>query len=123
MYSILNLDPIPPNSVEPISLVARSDQIEATIDSFGDLPYNVKKPIPIIIEYADNNEFIAVFPDTGIAISGDSATEALQLIKTELVELYELYEAEPILGPEPRRRLQVLESYIGKKGRKQTSAR
>ena len=76
--------------------------------------YFTKKPINIRIEYLNDDECVAEFKEAGISFSASTATEAIQELKIELVEVYEFYKSEACLGSWPRYQLDVLEKYIGK---------
>ncbi len=98
----------------------REVRIEArSLDGTG---FRVVKPMQLVVRCDAADEFIASFPDAGIAIAGDSFNDALAALKSEVVELYEIYKNEAVLGPEPKRQVEVLEAHIAKTGRKQASA-
>jgi hypothetical protein len=75
----------------------------------------IKKPIPIVIQCVDDNEFVACAPNINVAMSGSSAGEALLLLKEDIQEIYKYYSAQGSLGPEPKRQLRELENHIGKR--------
>jgi hypothetical protein len=91
-------------------------QIEIPPYRFGS--YLVTKPIKVGIEHIDD-EYVAAFDEAGIAFSAATATEALQLLKAQIIYTYEFYKSNERLGPEPLRQLAILENYIGEKGRQQ----
>jgi hypothetical protein len=74
--------------------------------------YFTKKSINIRIEYLNNDEYIAAFEEAGISFSAGTATEAIQELKIELIEVYKSYKSEACLGSWPRHQLDVLEKYI-----------
>ena len=76
----------------------------------------------VVVEAIDKDEYLASFPDAGIAIAGDSLRDAIFALKAEILASLDLYRNEARLGPEPRRRLKVLEAYIGQERRKQAPA-
>ena len=84
-----------------------------TIDDLFSPRYRVIAPIPVEIEYCADDEFIANWPAGGIAITSDSATDALQTLKVEIVEIYQIFKNERLLGPEPQRQLSLLERHLG----------
>ena len=81
----------------------------------------LKKPMSIIVEVLAENEYLAKFPESGIGIAGDSFRDAIFALKAEIVATLELYRREPRLSVELRRRLKVLEKYVGEEGRKQAT--
>ena len=78
------------SSTLPISDIL-SGVTRTTIDDLSSLGYQVEEPIPVEIKYFAEDEFIASWPDGGIAISSDSATDALQTLRVEIVELYQIF--------------------------------
>jgi predicted RNase H-like HicB family nuclease len=60
--------------------------------------------------------FTATFFDVNIASGGDTEEEALDNLRSLIIDTFELLDSEPAdrLGPEPRRQLQVLRSLIRK---------
>lgn len=84
-------------------------QTEIAPYSFGN--YCSVKPIKIKLEQQSKNEVIARFLEAEIAVSDNSASEAIQTLMEVIVELYEIYKSTP-LGPGPARQLAVLENYI-----------
>ena len=104
-----------------IRFLARSQSVnkehtELALYVLGHDGYRLKKPIQACVDRISGDEVIAAFPEAGISICGDSPTEAIQMLKTEIVELYEILKKEARLGPEPQRQLLVLEKYIGQGG-------
>lgn len=76
----------------------------------------LKRGIPIELTGSDD-EWLASFVDANIAMSGDSPSDALRAVRSEIEDAYKLYRSEPKLGPELARQLLVLESYIDEKRR------
>ena len=77
--------------------------------------FNLKRGIPIELTGSDG-DWLASFLDANIAMSGDSPSDALHAVKSEIEDAYRIYRSESKLGPEPARQLSILESYIGEKG-------
>lgn len=77
--------------------------------------YHIIRPINICVERLSDNEYIATFEEADISFSASTATEAIQELKIELIEVYELYKSETCLGSWPRHQFDVLEGYIDKK--------
>ena len=94
------------------------ERTKVVLRTLGSKSHTLKKMISVSVEHIAADEVIATFQKAGISICGDSATEAIQLLKTEIAESYEILMNEAKLGPEPQRQLKVLGEYIGKKGRK-----
>jgi len=76
-------------------------------------PFDLLVEIPAIIQHVDDS-FVATFFDANLSASGDTREEAVQNLKTLIVEVFEDLESEPPekLGPEPRRQLAVLHETI-----------
>ena len=91
----------------------KSGVTRTTIENLSSFGYQVRDPIPVEIEYCAEDEFIASWPEGGIAITSDSATDALQTLKVEIVEVYQIFKNERLLGPEPQRQLSLLEKHLG----------
>lgn len=79
--------------------------------------YTLSKPVLIAVTREDEDEYIASFPQAEISRSGNTVGEAVGWLKSSMVELYELFKQEQMLGPLPRRQLQVLGEYIVAKPR------
>ena len=89
------------------------DRTKAIIDSFPGTGYSLIKPIEVEISY-DDGEYLAQFTEAEITTSGDTREETIEWLRNTIVSLYELYDKERVvLGPLPRRQLDVLETYIG----------
>lgn len=97
------------------------DRTELHLVSLGMGAHTVRRPIRIVLDHISGDEVIASFPEAGIAIGGNTATEAVQFLKSEISDAFDFLKKEPRLGPVPQHQLQVLGRYLGKKGRKQTS--
>ena len=92
-----------------------------TIDYIDSLDYAVVKPLSVTVDVEDGC-YTATHPATGIAISGDSLSEALSLLREHITELYAIYSAERKLGPEPARQMKILETHIAKRRRRENRA-
>ena len=102
--------------VDPISFTVQKTEsriTHTTIDDLSSLGYRNLDPIPVEIEFCADDEFIARWSEAGVAITSDSATDALLSLKIEIVEVYEILKREPLLGRELQLQLAVLESYLG----------
>lgn len=75
--------------------------------------YELHRDIPAALQSSEDG-FTATFFDANIATGGDTEQEALDNLRSLIVDTFELLESEPIeaLGPEPQRQLNVLRSLI-----------
>jgi hypothetical protein len=73
------------------------------------------RDIPVALKPSDDG-FIAAFFDANIGSSGDTEEEAIDNLRTLIIETFELLESTQPgkLGPEPRRRLRLPRSIIRK---------
>jgi hypothetical protein len=85
------------------------------ITSFAPEPFSLLRPIEALVEPIDDT-FVASFFDANISASGDNQREAFDNLKSFILDTYESLHAEPPerLGPEPRRQLAVLDSFLRK---------
>lgn len=82
----------------------------------GDMTkYFIKKPFVIDVQQIDGDEWVATLPEAELARSGETPTDAIDWLKSSMVQLYELFRGEDQLGPLPQKQLRVLEQYLGKK--------
>lgn len=89
------------------------DLIPTQIDQFPGEPYRIRRPIPVLIERVDDNDFLASFEEANLAFSGTTKREAFQNLAIEILNAFEMFsEQESNLGPEPIRQLAVLRSYL-----------
>lgn len=96
---------------------ARSDRREILLDDLKDDRLILKMPINVTFEEIDDGEIIAVFPETGIAMSGDSYPDAISALCDQITDFYFICKKERNLGPELKRQFRILEEYIGEKRR------
>jgi deoxycytidine triphosphate deaminase len=77
--------------------------------------YKLTRDIPVALQPSDDG-FIATFFDANIGSSGDTEEEAIDNLRTLIIDTFELLESTQSekLGPEPRRRLKLLRSIIRK---------
>lgn len=95
--------------------------IRLEIVDLHDEDYVLRRPIPVILQLTDDEEFLASVENANIAMTGVSAIDSLKTLREHITLLYGILCAER-LGPEPQKQLKVLEAYIGKKETKSTSA-
>ena len=88
-------------------------QSQLLTESEPDLNYEILRPIPVVIEENDSR-FIASFGEANIHSSGETASEALNNLKSYIGDIFEEFLAigRERLGPGPSRELTILEKYI-----------
>lgn len=93
--------------------LTRPHSITIPITTLVPAPFKVIREIPIVVQPADEG-FTATFFDANISTSGDTQEEALENVKSLLVDLLDDLEKEPAerLGPEPMRQLKVLKAFM-----------
>lgn len=94
------------------SFLSSDKSLTTVLYSLADKDFVLRKPLYVDLDFDAYDEVTALFEPAGIAMSGSSVQDALQGLKDEFVDTYNLYKNEPNLGPEPERRLRVLEQYI-----------
>jgi dCTP deaminase len=77
--------------------------------------HRLTRDIPVSLETSDDG-FIATFFDANIAMSGDTQEEAFANLRSFIVDTFEFLSLQPSdsLGPEPKRQLRLLQSFIQK---------
>ena len=77
--------------------------------------YELNRDIPAVLQ-ASEDGFMASFFDANIATGGDTEQEALDNLRSLIVDTFEMLESEPTeeLGPGPKQQLKVLQSIIRK---------
>jgi hypothetical protein len=87
------------------------------IESFAPEPYEAVKPITAVITPMEDGFEAGLF-DANLFSSGDTEVEALNNLKSRIVETYEMLEelGDSRLGPGPFRQKKVLSSLIRKAG-------
>lgn len=79
--------------------------------------YKVIKPISIVVSKEDE-DYVAAFETANIAMSGETASEAIQHLRDYIAEVFDLLCSSPKLGPAMIRQLNVLEEHIVEEGRR-----
>lgn len=83
------------------------------IHDFPGEPYRIKHPIPATLRTVEPLEIEASFREANIAWADKTTIEALTGLQVEILNTLEDYQDhEDQLGPEPRRQLEVLRTYI-----------
>lgn len=84
------------------------------IQTFAPEPYQLLAPISVAIESDDHGDYIASFFDANISTSGETEQEAFDNLKNLILDIFDSLSKErpERLGPDPRRQLEVLRSFI-----------
>jgi hypothetical protein len=82
------------------------------ITSLAPRPFQVLQPIYAVVR-EDGGAFVASFADANINASGDTRSEALEILKDSLAARFRFFaESEAELGDEPQRQLSVLREFL-----------
>lgn len=103
------------------SVNAIKPEIDTTINSLHSDEFRLKQPMPIQLSWEYDCEYIASFRLASISMSGDSATEAIGLLRDHLVAIFKKYKSAERLGAGATKQLDELEKYIVEKGRESNS--
>ncbi len=95
---------------------SQTPSILVPISTLAPHPFTLLRDIPCLIQPADSG-FLASFFDANISASGDTQQEALENLKSLLIDIYDDLVSEPPekLGPEPARQLAVLKAVLKKR--------
>jgi hypothetical protein len=102
-------------NVVPRALVSTNTALSTIINSLSDDRLGLVRPLRVELEIVDDEEVIATFEEANISMSGDDIRDAIHGLRAEIVATYNLYKTQNRLGPEPSRRLKVLEGFVGQK--------
>lgn len=85
----------------------------APIETFAPEPYFVKRPIQAVLQPAEEG-CTASFYDANIHASGDNEDEAVENLKSLILDIFDnlCNETPENLGPQPKRQLAVLHEFI-----------
>lgn len=86
-----------------------------TIDHLDSDEYQLKKAIPLTLEQVGDDEWLATFADAEVARSGDTPHDAVEWLRSSVVQLFHLYRSETALGPLPTKQFEALGRYIVEK--------
>jgi hypothetical protein len=86
-----------------------------TITDLESAKYTLKQPIPLSIEQTSDDEWLATFSEAEISRSGDTPHDAVEWLRSSIVQLFQVFKAEKALGPLPKRQLEALGRYIVEK--------
>lgn len=100
-------------SVCAIPEVRRFEQIDTLITTFAPEPYVVKHPMRVTVIQQDS-EFIASHFESNVHASGDNELEALDNLKSLILDTFDSLTSEPKenLAPKPVCQLAVLQELI-----------
>jgi hypothetical protein len=84
------------------------------INSFAPEPYDLRKPIPVLLRQVGDEDYEAVFLDAGVSTSGDTPQEAFDNLKSLILDSLDSLLALPAdrLGRRPSQQLTVLKDFI-----------
>ena len=100
------------SSASPAGSAQKNERVQLVIDSLQN--YDLIKPIPVVVDSLADKIFTAEAPDLNLSISENSLGGALLLLKDRIASIYEEYRMKNILDPKQARRLEILQTYIGK---------
>ncbi len=91
----------------------RTASVLVPIAALEPAPYELLRNITAVVQPSDRG-FTATFFDAGISTSGETQEEAVENLKSLIVDILEDLEVEPSekLGPEPSRQLRVLRAFL-----------
>jgi hypothetical protein len=94
-------------------LSERVDPVTLQISTFTPEPYEVLRPIPVLIR-PEGDEFVASFVEANVNASGETQQEAFESLKLLVLDIFDSLRSHPVekLGPESVRRLAVLRDFI-----------
>lgn len=94
-------------------LSSRTETVTVSISTFAPEPYEVLRPIPVLIR-PDGEEFIASFVEANVNASGETQQEAFENVKTLILDVFDSLRSHSPekLGPDPARRLAVLRDFL-----------
>jgi hypothetical protein len=87
------------------------------VNDLGQNEWRLDEPLMVAVEQRGEEDFIACFYDADVYGYGDSIPEALEDLKERLVSQLEFLSVEDkrvMLGPVPKRQLEVLRNHIKK---------
>jgi hypothetical protein len=86
-----------------------------TITNLESSRYSLKQPITLGIEQVGDDEWLATFAEADLSRSGDTPHDAVDWLRSSIVQLFQVFKTEKALGPLPKRQLEVLGRYIVEK--------
>ena len=82
------------------------------IDSLGEAGYRILQPIPVEIRRVEPGDFLALFREANIAMSGSDNNDAFQALVAEILDTFDVLVEERNLGPDAAEQLWILNTYI-----------
>jgi len=86
-----------------------------TITNLESAKYSLKHPIVLCIEQVADDEWLATFVEAELSRTGDTPHDAVDWLRSSIVQLFQVFKAEKALGPLPKRQFEVLGRYIVEK--------
>lgn len=86
-----------------------------TIIDLDSTRYSLKQPITLSIEQVDDDEWLATFSEAELSRSGDTPHDAVEWLRSSIVQLFQMFKTEKSLGPLPKKQLEALGRYIVEK--------
>ncbi|HEV7279018.1 MAG TPA: hypothetical protein VGN57_02295 [Pirellulaceae bacterium] len=74
-------------------------------------PYELSRRLAFVLESSDD-EYTASFVEANLATVGETEFDAVDALKSLMLDVYETLERTPNLGPAPARKLAVLRSFL-----------
>lgn len=74
-------------------------------------PYELARPLAFVIE-PTGDEYTASLVEANLATAGETEFDAVEALKSLMLDVYESLERTPNLGPAPARQLAVLRSFL-----------
>ena len=109
-------EPEPPPAARPGADAAADDQLgRFTVNIEALDNYDLLRPIPVTIEPLGERVFVAEVAELHLSITGQTAEDAVQLLKELMVRMYEGNRSKKNnLDNERKRQQRTLETYIGR---------
>lgn len=86
-----------------------------TITNLGSSKFSLSQPITLSIEQVADDEWLATFAEAELSRSGDTPHDAVDWLRSSIVQLFQMFKTEKSLGPLPKRQLEALGRYIVEK--------
>ena len=91
---------------------APSATIRRQIENLGEAGYRLLRPIPVGTQKVGIGDYVESFREPNIEMSGRDREDALQALKAEILETFEVLSSERRLGPDAAKQRQILCAYI-----------
>jgi hypothetical protein len=101
--------------VSMVPMATTATVVLTTSPAIGSIPsrkYRVLRPIPVLIEM-DGDDVVASFSEAGIAMSGNTQTDAMDALAAHIAAVFARYKKEPKLGSWATKQFKLLEQYLG----------